>query len=79
MKTLGIVTMVALICGAAAYFGGYMDGDINVQITDKGRQAVTDGLEAARNGINSGLGAAQDQMNKGVDHLQSKSATQKPQ
>lgn len=73
MRTLGIVTLVALGLGAFAYFGGYMDGDVDVQITDKGRQAVSSGLEATRNGINSGLGAAQKQINKGVDHLQKKS------
>jgi hypothetical protein len=55
MKTIGWITVAALGVGAFLYFGGYVGGKAEVKMTDKGRQALTDSLEATRNGISNGL------------------------
>jgi hypothetical protein len=58
LKVIGAVTLVGGIAFGAAYFGGYVDGKVDAQVTPKGRQAAADGLREVQNGISTGLGKA---------------------
>lgn len=55
MKTFGFLAASALVFGAALYFGGYVGGSVDVNMTDKGRSTVNSGLQSAKEGLNSGL------------------------
>ena len=55
MRTFGILVLVAGGVAAAAYFGGYFNGSVDVQLTDKGRTTVNEGLQSAGSTLNEVL------------------------
>lgn len=52
MKAFGIIVFVAAVIGAGLFFGGFVDGDAKVNVTDKGRQTYNQGVGAAQDGLN---------------------------
>jgi hypothetical protein len=51
LRMLGIAVLVALGVGGFLYFTGHVDGKVDAQVTDKGRQTYNDGLGKAQKGI----------------------------
>lgn len=70
MKTFGWIVLGTLAVSGTLYFGGFVDGAADVQMTDKGKQAVSDGLDSAKQGAMDGLQYVQDGLNKGLDKAQ---------
>ena len=60
LKVIGAVTVVGGLAFGAAYFGGYIDGKAEVQVTEQGRKAASDTLRSAQQGISNGLNRAAD-------------------
>ena len=54
-KFIGVTAVLAAGIGGVAYYQGWIGGRAEVSVTDKGRQALSDGLESTRQGISSGL------------------------
>lgn len=54
-RFIGIVAVVAALAGGFLYFGGYLDGDASVSVTNKGRQAFNTGVTVVQDGVNGGL------------------------
>ncbi len=77
-KMIGIVTVVALGVGGVLYAKGYIGGSAKVEVTQQGRQALSDGLESARQGVNNGLKSAQEGLNTGLEGLKVEAAPQIP-
>jgi hypothetical protein len=59
-KVIGAITVMGGLAFGVAYFNGYIVGQADVQVTDKGRQAASDGLHEVQSGISKGLDAAAD-------------------
>ena len=76
MEKLGFAVLVAGILGAGLYFGGYIGGDVDVNLTEKGKQTVTDSLESTRQGINDGLKKMQEGVNEGLESMKVEQAPQ---
>ena len=58
LKVIGAITLVGGLAFGAAYFGGYIDGKADVQVTQKGRKAAADTIHSAQEGLSSGLNRA---------------------
>ena len=59
-KMIGVGVTVAALAGGFLYYKGYIGGSAKVEVTQQGRQALSDGLEATRQGISNGLQSAAD-------------------
>jgi len=51
MRLLGIFVLVVAVTVTALMFGGFIAGNINVEMTDKGRSVFNNSLEKAAEGI----------------------------
>ncbi len=50
MKTLGFVVLVAAVIGAGLYFGGFIQGSADLEVTNKGQAAFNKGLSKVQEG-----------------------------
>lgn len=66
MKILGFVTFAIVGLGAASYFGGFASGSAEVELTNKGRDTLNQGIGAAQDGLNSGLNRLKIEADKEV-------------
>ena len=55
MKIIGIITVAMCVSLGVLYGFGYIGGNIDVSLTSKSRQAISDGLDSARNNLNKSL------------------------
>jgi len=51
MKYLGYLVLVAALVAAGAWYGGYLNGDVDVQLTDKGRDTYNQGVEVVQDRV----------------------------
>jgi hypothetical protein len=51
LRILGIAVLVALGIGGFLVFTGNVDGNVDAQVTNKGRQNYNSGLDKAQEGI----------------------------
>lgn len=72
MKVFGYIMAIAGLVGAGLYFGGYVSGSADVDLTDKGRQTLSEGVDHTREGLDSGLQKVRDGINSGFDSVQEK-------
>ena len=63
MKTIGYIVVAAAILGAGLYFGGYVDGKANVELTEEGRTTYNQGVEK----VQEGVGQLKVEAGKGVN------------
>jgi hypothetical protein len=55
LRFIGAVVVVAALVGGFLFFGGYMEGDASVGVTNKGHEAFNNGVSVVQDGVNDGL------------------------
>jgi hypothetical protein len=55
IKAFGVLVLVGCVAGFALVTGGYLDGDVKVNVTDQGRSTVNSGIDATGRGVTNGL------------------------
>lgn len=63
MKVIGYIVVVAALVGAGLYFGGYVDGKADVELTEEGRTTYNQGVEK----VQEGVGQLKVEAGKGVN------------
>lgn len=51
MRTFGIIVFVAAAVGAGLFFGGFVGGDVDVELTTKGRTTYNQGVDQAQQSL----------------------------
>lgn len=51
MKIFGTVCFLACLAGVGIYYGGYVDGEVEVRPTTKAKTTFNQGIDAAVKGI----------------------------
>ena len=51
MKAFGTLIFIAATIGFVLYFGGFISGSANVELTDDGRSTYNQGIEDAQEGL----------------------------
>lgn len=63
-RFIGSATVILILAAAVMYGAGYIVGDINIAITEQGRQVVNDLADKSKEAINEGLDSAKESLKK---------------
>lgn len=77
MRAFGWIVLAAVVAVGYLHFGGFLDSDVDVKVTNKGQVVLNETAQAARETLNKGIDKAQESIgNLKVEHVPVKPKTE---